>query len=70
MFRAILAIAVANLATQVARADIYRWDTGEVIPGTEGIQPAPDVELSHLELQFADLRHLDLTGSRFISSNL
>ena len=27
-------------------ADIYRWDTGEVIPGTEGIEPGPGLDLS------------------------
>jgi hypothetical protein len=29
------------LATSTARADIYRWDNGQVIPGTEGITGDP-----------------------------
>ena len=29
------------LAISSAHADIYRWDNGEVIPGTEGIEPGP-----------------------------
>lgn len=34
-------------------AQIYRWDTGAVIPGTEGITPGPGVQLGserHWEL--------------------
>ena len=33
------------LASPSTNADIYRWDTGEVIPGTEGIEPGPGVRL-------------------------
>ena len=33
----------------LTHADIYRWDTGEVIPGTEGIEPGPGVQLDHCE---------------------
>jgi hypothetical protein len=29
-----------------ARADIYRWDTNQLIPGTQGIPPGPRVNLS------------------------
>jgi hypothetical protein len=37
------------LATQSAsHADIYRWNTGEVIPGTERIKPGPGVQLQLL----------------------
>ena len=58
------------LATSSAHADIYRWDTGEVIPGTEGIEPGPGVELDHMELEYANLREMDLTGADFEMSVL
>ena len=38
-----------------ARADIYRWDNFQLIPGTEGITPGPGVVLDHHELAFAAL---------------
>ena len=44
-----------------ARADIYRWDNGQLIPGTEGITPGPGVVLDHHELAFAALLERDLT---------
>ena len=53
-----------------ARADIYRWDNGQLIPGTEGITPGPGVVLDHHELAFAALSERDLTGARFDFSNL
>jgi polyhydroxybutyrate depolymerase len=53
-----------------ARADIYRWDNRQLIPGTEGITPGPAVVLDHHELAFAALSELDLTGARFDFSNL
>ena len=31
-----------------AQADIFRWDNGQLIPGTEGITPGPGVNLSSL----------------------
>ncbi len=27
------------------QADIFRWDNGQLIPGTEGIMPGPGVQL-------------------------
>ena len=51
-------------------ADIYRWDNGEVIPGTEGITPGPGVQLDYRELEHAELSRQDLTGSNFSFSNL
>ncbi len=53
-----------------AQADIFRWDNGQLIPGTEGITPGPGVQLDHHELAYAVLYHLDLTDSRFDFSNL
>ena len=51
------------LTTPLVRADIYRWDTGEVIPGTEGIEPGPGVQLDHMDLEYASLWEEDLTGA-------
>ena len=53
-----------------AHADVYRWDNGQVIPGTEGITPGPAVQLDHRQLQYADLRESDLTGASFVQSDL
>src|SRR5688572_14220084 len=53
-----------------ARADIYRWDNGQLIPGTEGITPGPGVVLDHHELAFAALFERNLTSARFDFSNL
>ena len=57
-------------------ADIYRWDNGQVIPGTEGIAPGPGVQLDHRQLEYAKLggwnpdEAMDLTGANFEASNL
>ena len=61
------------LATTSTHADIYRWDTGEVISGTEGIEPGPGVQLDQIDLQYAALADwppTDLTGASFEASNL
>jgi hypothetical protein len=52
------------------RADIYRWDNFQLIPGTEGITPGPGVVLDHHELAFAALSERNLTGAHFEFSNL
>ena len=49
------------LATSFVDADIYRWDTGEVIPETEGIELGPEEQLDHMQLEFALLANKDLT---------
>ena len=58
-----------------AQADIFRWDNGQLIPGTEGITPGPGVNLSspygewsspQRNLRFADFSGgLDLTEASF-----
>jgi hypothetical protein len=53
-----------------SRADILRWDTWEVIPGTEGIEPGPGAQLDNLDLECADLAGLDLAGANFEASSL
>ena len=55
-----------------ARADIYNWQTGEVIPGTEDIEPGPGVRLwdwntEDRNLHYADFAGLDLSNARFES---
>jgi pentapeptide repeat protein len=66
---------VASVTTQIlspalARADIFRWDNGQVIPGTQGITPGPAVQLDHRQLEFSRLYDMDLNNSRFDYSNL
>ena len=56
-----LVVLLATLAHPLP-ADIYRWDNGQVIPGTEGITPGPGVQLDHRALEYAGLVKLDLTG--------
>jgi uncharacterized protein YjbI with pentapeptide repeats len=65
-------VALAFLAATAgsSRADVFRWDNGQLIPGTEGITPGPGVQLDHHELAYADLNYQNLTGSRFDFSNL
>jgi uncharacterized protein YjbI with pentapeptide repeats len=58
------------LATNAAHADIYRWDNGQVIPGTEGITPGPGVQLGHTSLENANLTKVDLSGGTFEAANL
>jgi uncharacterized protein YjbI with pentapeptide repeats len=54
----------------IARADIFRWDNGKVIPGTEGITPGPGVRLVEMTLDLAQLNGLNLSGADFSRSNL
>jgi uncharacterized protein YjbI with pentapeptide repeats len=60
----------AAVSSAIARADIYRWDNGQVIPGTEGITPGPGVRLDRVNLDFADFRSADLTGASLVNSRL
>jgi uncharacterized protein YjbI with pentapeptide repeats len=75
----VLAIAATalpgGLIPDQAQAVIYRWDNGQPIPGTEGIEPGPDVDLSDMTLSYAklyvsDTEGMDLTGANFDSSLL
>src|SRR5688572_30332307 len=76
-----MACALLIVFTATCRADIFRWDNGQRIPGTEGITSGPGVHLENRNLEFADLSEvvalywdaesaMDLTGARFGSSNL
>ena len=51
------------------RADIFRWDNGEVIAGTEGIRLGIDTDLSGIDLSYAYLRG-DLGATNFENSVL
>jgi uncharacterized protein YjbI with pentapeptide repeats len=57
-----------------AQADIFRWDNGQLIPGTQGITPGPRVDLSSWNSPQRNLRFAhfpgspDLTGANFSSS--
>ncbi len=73
--RGLLAVAAALATPCVANAQIYRWDNGQVIPGTEGITVGPGVDLSNWNsdsknLRFADFGDNDLTDATFASSDL
>ena len=68
--RCLVALAFMVAVANSSRADIYRWDNGAVISGTEGIEPGPGVQLDHRKLWHAALAQLDLTGANFELSNL
>jgi hypothetical protein len=45
-----------------AQADIYRWDNGQLIPGTQGITPGPGVNFSQRTSPQRNLRFADFSG--------
>ncbi|MEX2139819.1 MAG: pentapeptide repeat-containing protein [Pirellulales bacterium] len=53
-----------------AIAAIFRWDDGELIPGTEAITVGPGMIVDGLELHFADLAGATLTGASFLGTDL
>ena len=46
-----------------AQADIFRWDNGQLIPGTEGITPGPGVDLSEWSSPERNLGFADFTAA-------
>ncbi len=62
-----ISLALHSVSTS---GDIIRWDSEEVIPGTEGITLGPNVQLDHMDLPFALLTQGPLEGANFESSNL
>lgn len=70
-FLAVISLVLVSVSS-FSRADIYRWDNGELIPGTKGITPAPGVDLSNWSSSSRNLRYADfsgdLSGSNFTSS--
>ena len=61
---------MTSLSVSPLQADILRWDNGDVIPGTEGIDVGPGAELDNLRLEFANLSRIDLSDASFVNSNL
>ena len=57
-------------AVRAGGSDIFRWDNGQLIPGTAGITPAPGVQLARMDLQYAELSGIDLTNADFEDSDL
>ena len=59
-----LSLSSCTLVFNVGRcqADILRWDTGEVIPGTEEIEPGPRLEMSGWNEESQNLRFADFSG--------
>lgn len=43
------------LTASVVDAQVFRWDNGQLIPGTEDVTIGPDVQLDGLDLAWADL---------------
>ncbi|MCC7406834.1 MAG: pentapeptide repeat-containing protein [Phycisphaeraceae bacterium] len=68
-----IAAAAAIIVSVSAQGQIYNWQSGQVIPGTQAITPGPGVMLSGWNtsgqnLRFAALGVLDLTGATFAGS--
>ncbi|MFO0901154.1 MAG: pentapeptide repeat-containing protein [Pirellulales bacterium] len=59
---AALAFAMLLASMTTARADIFRWDNQELIPGTEGITLGPGVQLSNWNTGGHNLRFADFSG--------
>ncbi len=60
--RLCVAVMVCGLMPAAAHAQIYNWQTGHVIPGTESIAPGPDIDLSYWNSDSHNLRFADLSG--------
>lgn len=71
-WRRFMSVAVVFCAlVNSAHAQVYRWNNGQLIPGTSGVKPGPGVRLSGLDLRYADLSAgLDLSGADFQRSGL
>ena len=63
-------LAFLFLSCTTAWAQIYRWDNGQLIPGTAGITPGPGVNLSNMTLQYANLQSDNLSSANFRYSDL
>ena len=58
----LLLLPMLLLATTATQADMFRWDTGEAIPGTEGIEPRPEMELVGWDTDDRNSRYADFSG--------
>ena len=77
IYAALVAVVFVFMATpdSSVQAQIYNYQTNQVIPGTEAIAPGHGINLSGWnssghELEFAGLSSLDLTGASFADSDL
>lgn len=70
MHRALALICMSLLLVAQGRADIFRWDNGDLIPGTEGVTPGPGVVLSQYELAYAELSDYDLATAQLNGADL
>ena len=74
MYRALLAVILIALASKTGRAQIFNWQTGALIPGTEMVVLGPGAQLTQWNtdqknLRFGDFSdELDLTGANFTGS--
>jgi uncharacterized protein YjbI with pentapeptide repeats len=62
-------------ATLPAPAQVYRWDNGQLCPGTQNIPPVPGAIYSNFSradrnLDFADLQSKQLTSTQITASSL
>ncbi len=60
-----MALTLLVAAAVSGRADVIRWDNGQLIPGTEGIAPGPGVQLDHCQLEYAGLYRRNLGRANF-----
>jgi uncharacterized protein YjbI with pentapeptide repeats len=63
-------LATCLATASVGRADIFRWDNGQLIPNTAGITPGPRVQLYNRQLEYARLEAVDLADSNFSFTNM
>ena len=66
----VLCSSVQALHQAPTLGEIYRWTTRNVIPGTVGIAPRPQLQLPNHDLVFADLDGQNLAGANFENSDL
>jgi hypothetical protein len=59
----VLALSSCVMHCACVRAEIYRWNTGELIAGTEGITPSPRVDLRDWNTELRNLGFGDFSGA-------
>ncbi|MCA9212054.1 MAG: pentapeptide repeat-containing protein [Planctomycetales bacterium] len=72
-FVVVATLVASQLVSSNSNADIFRWDNGELIPGSEGVEPGPAAQLTHWNtndrnLQYADFENGTLADSQFTFS--
>ena len=61
---------LVSVDSSIATADIFRWDNGQLIPGTVGIIPGPGVQLGGIQIEYANLSSIKLNDASFDHTNL